>query len=119
MPCVAREMPPLVGRRRSLALLSKSSSLSKAEPLLVFYSEGRNLRTIVHGDELETLGPAPNLVWLATQLRARWILSERGILEPLGVPNTTQCIRRLSQSITWTREGIAWEPDPRHVDVVV
>ena len=38
---------------------------------------------------------------------------------PPGVPNTIQRIRPLSRIITWTREGLTWEPDPRHVDLVV
>ena len=44
---------------------------------------------------------------------------ERGILGPPGTPNTIQDIRVLNRIISWKDEGIWWEPDSRHADLVV
>ena len=84
-----------------------------------FYHEGRCLRVNVHGDDFETLGPMDELKWFSEQLKKRWLVVERGILGPRSIEGTTQQIRHLNRIITWTSEGITWEPDPRHADLVV
>ena len=44
---------------------------------------------------------------------------ERGILGPPGTPNTIQDIRVLNRIITWKEDGIWWEPDARHAELVI
>lgn len=85
----------------------------------MFYLPGRNLRTTVHGDDFETLGSMKDLLWFTSKLKERWSLTDRGTLGPPEVQGTVQEIRHLNRIISWTREGVTWEPDPRHVDLVV
>ena len=44
---------------------------------------------------------------------------ERGILGPPGTPDTIQDIRVLNRIITWKEDGIRWEPDARHAELVI
>ena len=43
---------------------------------------------------------------------------ERGILGPPGTPDTIQDIRVLNRINTWKEDGIWWEPDARHAELV-
>ena len=43
----------------------------------------------------------------------------RGILGPPGTPGTIQEARLLNRTITWDSQGILWEADPRHVDIIL
>ena len=90
----------------------------RASPCNFFHQE-RNLRVTVHGDDFESLGTLTDLQWFSNGLKKRWVISERGILGPPGVEGTVQEIRHLNRIICWTREGITWESDPRHVDLVI
>jgi hypothetical protein len=84
-----------------------------------FYHKNRGLRVTVHGDDFETLGAMDDLMWFASQLKTRWEISERGILGPPGVEGTVQQVRHLNRIFSWTARGIEWEPDPRHVDLIL
>ena len=44
---------------------------------------------------------------------------ERGILGPPNVEGATQQARHLNRIVSWTPQGIEWESDPRHADIVV
>ena len=57
--------------------------------------------------------------WLHESLGKEWMVVERGILGPPGTPNAIQDIRVLNRIISWKDEGIWWEPDSRHADLVV
>ena len=85
----------------------------------IYYHEKRDLRTVVHGDDFTTAGSYENIKWLHESLGKEWMVVERGILGPPGTPNTIQDIRVLNRIISWREEGIWWEPDSRHADLVV
>ena len=81
----------------------------------------RNLRCTVHGDDFVTLGPLSELKKFAEELKSKWMVEERGIFGPpesryLG---TVQEMRHLNRILRWKEEGISYETDPRHVDLVV
>ena len=86
-----------------------------------FYHPTRDLRCTVHGDDFVTLGPMNELKKLAQEMRSKWMIEERRIFGPpesrrLG---TVQEMRHLNRILRWTAEGIIYETDPRHVDLVV
>ena len=85
----------------------------------IYYHMKRDLRTVVHGDDFTTAGSYENIKWLHEALGKEWLVVERGILGPPGTPNTIQDIRVLNRIISWKEEGIWWEPDSRHADLVV
>ena len=85
----------------------------------IYYHQKRDLRTVVHGDDFTTAGSYENIKWLHESLGKEWMVVERGILGPPGTPNTIQDIRVLNRVISWKDEGIWWEPDSRHADLVV
>ena len=85
----------------------------------IYYHQKRDLRTVVHGDDFTTAGSYENIKWLHEALGKEWLVVERGILGPPGTPNTIQDIRVLNRIISWKDEGIWWEPDSRHADLVV
>ena len=60
-----------------------------------------------------------NIKWLHEELSKKWKCVERGILGPPGTPNTIQDIRVLNRIITWKENGIWWEPDARHAELVI
>ena len=80
-----------------------------------FYHPTRNLRCTVHGDDFVTLGPMSELEKLAQEMRSKWMIEERGIFGPpeSSRSGTVQKMRHLNA------EGIMYETDPRHVDLVV
>ena len=47
------------------------------------------------------------------------MLNEAVILGPPGTPGTVQEARLLNRIVTWDDKGILWEPDPRHVDIIL
>ena len=57
--------------------------------------------------------------WFIEALKKHWTLEVRAILGPPGTPGTVQEARLLNRIITWDSEGILWEPDARHVDVIL
>ena len=75
------------------------------------YNKDKQLRASVRGDALAVLGSMPGLEWFAAGLRQRWTITER-------TPGSTQELRHLNRLISWTRQGVTWELDPRHVDLV-
>ena len=59
-----------------------------------------------------------NVQWFHSELKKRWLVEIRGILGPPGTAGTVQEMRHLNRIITWDKQGITWEPDPRHVDLL-
>ena len=47
------------------------------------------------------------------------MIVDRGTLGPPGTRGTVQEMRHLNRLITWDREGITWEADPRHADLII
>ena len=55
-----------------------------------------------------------NIKWLHGELSKKWKCIERGILGPPGTPETIQ-----DRIITWKEDGVCWEPDARHAELVI
>jgi thiol-disulfide isomerase/thioredoxin len=85
----------------------------------VYYHPVKDIKVEVHGDDFTNLGDFYDLQWLHTEMAKHWTLKVRGILGPPGMEGCTQSITNLNRIITWTSEGIEWEADPRHADLIV
>eukprot|EP00973_Karenia_brevis_P024432 3369648-Karenia_brevis.AAC.1 len=83
-----------------------------------YWHEQKQLRVTVHGDDFTSLGTKANVDWLHTELAGKWKVEIRGILGPPGLEGTVQEMRHLNRLVCWDYEGITWEPDPRHVDLL-
>ena len=73
----------------------------------------------MHGDDFTTLGARRHLGWFHDRLREEWTMDVRAIVGPPSCSDCEHSTRILNGVVTWTDEGILWEADPRHVDIVV
>ena len=51
-------------------------------------------------------------------LQEFWVVTNRGILGPSGYYDCVQSIRVLGRIVEWTDDGITWEADPRHAELI-
>ena len=81
-----------------------------------FYHKGWDLRTVVHGDDFLSEGCAKSLKKMDDALRKAFMVKT----EVLG-PDAGQVlqVKVLNRIITWEKGGITWEPDPRHVEILL
>ena len=81
-----------------------------------FFHPARNLHLVVHGDDFTTMGCKADLDWMEVELAKHFELKIRGRLgENCDGP---QQIRILNRIVTITDEGLLYEADPRHVDLL-
>ena len=81
-----------------------------------FFHPGRNISLVVHGDDFTSLGIGGDLDWLEKELALHFELKIRGrIGEDCQGP---QHIRILNRIVTLTKDGLMYEADPRHVDLL-
>ena len=79
----------------------------------------RDVRVVVRGDDFASLGPKPALRWLHAELAKAWTIVVRGMLGPPGEKECSRSIRILGRLVTWGVNGLTWEADPRHAELVV
>ena len=88
----------------------------KATPC-TFHNRGRNIRVVVHGDDFTILGAERDLDWFRSQIQTRFEVKFRGRIGPdVG---DDKSIRILNAIVTWTKEGIEYEADQRHAEIIV
>lgn len=83
----------------------------------LFFHEACNIETVVHGDDFTSLGPHRELKWFAHALSKYLSIKERGILGP--EVNDMKEIRILNRIVAWEPDGIRYEADQRHAEVLV
>ena len=72
----------------------------------------------VHGDDFVLLGYIVSVRWFLVKLQEFWVDTNRGILGPPGYHNSVQSNRLLGRIVEWTVDGITWEADPRHAELM-
>jgi len=85
----------------------------------IYYHAGRDIRTMVHGDDFVSLGSKTNLEWFHSELSKAWTIVIRGILGPPSMAGCVQEIVILNRLLSWTSEGLELEADPRHASLIV
>ena len=83
----------------------------------MFWNEARDIRIVVHGDDFTVLGPVANLDWFRSEIAKRFEVKFRGRLGP--EPNDDKAIRILNRVVQWTNDGIEYEADQRHAELIV
>ena len=84
-----------------------------------YWHPQRKTRTTVHGDDFTTLGTFKEAQWFHESVAKMWNVEVRGILGPPGRRGCISTMRHLNRIVSWTHEGITWELDPRHVELLV
>jgi len=85
----------------------------------LYWHEDRDMQAEVHGDDFTVLAAMEDLHLFIRELKKHWALKDAVLLGPPGTPGTVQEARLLNRIVTWDQKGILWEPDPRHVDIIL
>ena len=88
----------------------------KASPC-IFYNQDRDTRVVIHGDDFTILGTEENLEWFRKKIQTKFEIKFRGRMGP--DPTDMKSIRILNRIVTWTSEGIEYEADQRHAEIIV
>jgi len=81
----------------------------------VFFHDKRELRCVVHGDDFTILGWEKDLDWFWKEISTAFESKHRGRLGP--GPHDLKEMRILNRAVTWTKEGLTYEADQRHVEI--
>jgi hypothetical protein len=82
-----------------------------------FYHREQNIRAVIHGDDFTLLGIDKNLDWFRAAIQAKWQVKIKGRLGP--DPHDTKIIHVLNRLVEWCEDGIHYEADQRHADILV
>ena len=83
----------------------------------VFYHPSRDISIVVHGDDFTALGTDANLNWYEDMLMKSFEIKIRGrIGEGVGGDNQIKILNRV---VSLTDEGLIYEADPRHCDLLI
>ena len=72
---------------------------------------------MVHGDDFTLLGARKDLDWFRERIQEKYPVKFRGRLGPTDQDDKE--IRILNRIITWTEEGILYEADQRHAEIII
>ena len=81
-----------------------------------FYHREWEFRTVVHGDDFLTEGGVKSCKKMDDALRKEFMVKMEIIGPDAGQTRQGRVFNRV---ITWEEGGIAWEPDPRHVETLL
>ena len=73
----------------------------------------------VHGDDFTLLGNDHDLDWFETQVKEKFEVKLRGRLGPGVKKEEDQSIRILNRIIEWNKDGLWYEADQRHAEILV
>ena len=83
---------------------------------MLLLSSERDLSCVVHGDDFTCLGSDANLDWYEKQLAISFEIKVRGRLgQGCAGPNE---IRILNRIVRIEKDGLHYEADPRHIDMI-
>ncbi len=95
-------------REYESAFLNLRFQQGKSSPCL-FYHKDRDLRVIVHGDDMTCLGEDSSLQWMTSELQQVYELKVRATLGP--EEHYEKSVRILNRIVSWNENGIQYEPD--------
>ena len=82
----------------------------------IFYHKVKDISVVVHGDDFTVSGPERSLEWLKDFLKARWDVKATTLRQE---SHQAKEVRVLNRSIGWAAQGIEYEADPRHRQVII
>ena len=77
----------------------------------------RDIETVVHGEDFTSLAEEDQSIWFAGELSKVLKISNRGILGP--AKHHVQEIRLLNRVLAWDDDGIRYEADQRHSEILI
>ena len=81
-----------------------------------YHHPARSLRCVVHGDDFVLVGPPAALAWAKREMDKSFLTK---VIGTLGCgPDEVDELRILNRVVRWGQEGIKYEADPRHADVL-
>ena len=83
----------------------------------VFWHKEKGVRVVVHGDDFTVLGFQGSLDWFRQRIQERYEVEFRGRIGPGAQDDKST--RLLNRVLEWTEEGIRYEPDQQHADIIV
>ena len=83
----------------------------------VFSHAKRGVRAVIHGDDFTILGFEGELDWFRGQIRGNFEVKFRGRLGPGR--GDDKAVRILNRVVYWDAEGIKYEPDQRHAEIII
>ena len=90
--------------------------VGKASPCVMFHPD-RNLRLVVHGDDFTVLGWETQLDWYWEQVTRKFESKVKGRIGPAS--GDEKSMRVLNRLVHWTSEGIEYEADQRHAELII
>ena len=76
----------------------------------------KELVITVHGDDFTAAGPESDLKWFRDIMKSRYDIKET-MLGPES--HMAQEMRVLNRTISWRAEGITYEPDSKHAELII
>ena len=99
------------------ALVSMDFTQGRASPCcFFFYHDKHQLSCVVHGDDFTCLGADASLDIVEKQIQEHFEVKLKGRLG-LGEHDQRQ-MRVLNRIVHVSEEGLSYEPDPRHVELL-
>ena len=90
-------------------------SKSRATPCMFYHSE-RGIRVVIHGDDFTILGNEVELDWFREMISDKFEVKFRARLGPGDKDDKS--VRLLNRVIEWTPQGIRYEADQRHAELI-
>ena len=100
----------------SKLLVTEGFTQGKSTPCM-FYHRERNLRVVVHGDDFTILGYEKELDWFRVVIQEGFEVAMRGRIGP-GLRDS-KSIQLFNRVIDLGPEGITYEADQRHSDILM
>jgi len=83
----------------------------------IFTHDKRNIRLVIHGDDLTILAEEEDLDWIRKEIVKKFEVKFRARLGPEAKDDKS--VRILNRVVEWSKEGIYYEADQRHAEIIV
>ena len=97
-------------------LIENGFRRGKASPC-AFWNPQTGVRCVVHGDDFTFAGPDDELTKCTQMMNSEYDIKVRGKLGP--DLKDDKAITILNRCVKWTPQGIQYETDPRHVEIMI
>ena len=81
-----------------------------------FEHVNRELQLTVHGDDFTVTGPTAGLQWMQRRMEQKYEIEAHYFGPESGMKDEIQILNR---TLRWTKEGITYEADQRHAEIVI
>ena len=81
-----------------------------------FEHVNRELKLTVHGDDFTVTGPTAGLQWMQRRMEQKYEIKAHYLGPESGMKDEIQILNR---KLRWTKDGITYEADQRHAEIVI